>query len=414
TVRRAARNENLILANVEIEMLEALFRQLSDTSYKAMARFKNLLLDDLRVTNKLTSLTRMMDRHFTVDPNTHMFIGSFEFKPKSSLNPVPLRQLSAQLESLYICITSVPQSPYSSSQNTEIETHVDVIVKNPEIILLEDQHNPNSNCLVLDLALQMRMITVDEDIKLYGWLKDLTVYSSNFAELKNSRNSNSKIKYRILQPAKADVIMILDNKQQKIDVRISDIIVSIAPAAVRTLIGVTSSLGTLQTTVQETEKVNVKTLFKPKPFKDANFWFTQDAEEKEKELETVDILETVTGLPSQLKEAKEEEKKRKENEENIDIQKPLIQQLIFTLETIEVKLEVGLGSITKSVVAMCLSNLTADIKNWSSELSLSSTVNVEAALFNERMLTWEPLIEPTINETGNTSSPWCITCSIIP
>ncbi|CAF3380389.1 unnamed protein product [Rotaria sp. Silwood1] len=481
TVRRAARNENLILANVEIEMLEALFRQLSDTSYKAMARFKNLLLDDLRVTNKLTSLTRMMDRHFTVDPNTHMFIGSFEFKPKSSLNPVPLRQLSAQLESLYICISldylmtlqdffisglpsninnnisssdtskstktnqieseenrvktderlsrsstaiqrpstapskaSVPQSPYSSSQNTEIETHVDVIVKNPEIILLEDQHNPNSNCLVLDLALQMRMITVDEDIKLYGWLKDLTVYSSNFAELKNSRNSNSKIKYRILQPAKADVIMILDNKQQKIDVRISDIIVSIAPAAVRTLIGVTSSLGTLQTTVQETEKVNVKTLFKPKPFKDANFWFTQDAEEKEKELETVDILETVTGLPSQLKEAKEEEKKRKENEENIDIQKPLIQQLIFTLETIEVKLEVGLGSITKSVVAMCLSNLTADIKNWSSELSLSSTVNVEAALFNERMLTWEPLIEPTINETGNTSSPWCITCSIIP
>ncbi len=40
--------------------------------------------------------------------------------------------------------------------------------------------------------------------------------------------------------------MIMDKQQQKIDVRISDIIVSIAPAAVRTLIGVTSSLGTLQ------------------------------------------------------------------------------------------------------------------------------------------------------------------------
>ncbi len=40
--------------------------------------------------------------------------------------------------------------------------------------------------------------------------------------------------------------MIMDKEQQKIDVRISDIIVSIAPAAVRTLIGVTSSLGTLQ------------------------------------------------------------------------------------------------------------------------------------------------------------------------
>jgi hypothetical protein len=30
---------------------------------------------------------------------------------------------------------------------------VDVIVKNPEIILLEDQHNSNSNCLVLDVSL---------------------------------------------------------------------------------------------------------------------------------------------------------------------------------------------------------------------------------------------------------------------
>jgi hypothetical protein len=108
----------------------------------------------------------------------------------------------------------------------------------------------------------MRMISVGNDTKLYGWLKDLTVYSSNFAELKDSKNSGSKIKYRvnskffiyfskfifiqILQPAKADIIMIMDNEQQKVDLRISDIIVSIAPAAVKTLIAVTSSLGALQ------------------------------------------------------------------------------------------------------------------------------------------------------------------------
>ena len=54
------------------------------------------------------------------------------------------------------------------------------------------------------------------------------------------------VPFQILQPAKADVIMIMDKEQQKIDVRVSDIIVSIAPAAVKTLIGVTSSLGTLQ------------------------------------------------------------------------------------------------------------------------------------------------------------------------
>jgi hypothetical protein len=38
------------------------------------------------------------------------------------------------------------------------------------------------------------------------------------------------------------------------------------------------------------------------------------------------------------------------------------------LNTIELKLEVGLGSVTKSVVAMCLSNIAADVQNWSSNV----------------------------------------------
>jgi len=46
------------------------------------------------------------------------------------------------------------------------------------------------------------MINVGEDTKLYVWLKDLTVYSSNFAELKDSKNSGSKIKYRVMKKNK--------------------------------------------------------------------------------------------------------------------------------------------------------------------------------------------------------------------
>ncbi|CAF1265249.1 unnamed protein product [Rotaria sordida] len=473
SVRRGPRNDNLKLANVQIDTFEALFRQHSDGSYKATARVKNFLLDDLRATNSSTSVTRMMDRHFTVDPNAHMFVTSFEFKPKNQSRATGLRQLTAQLESLYICIsldylmtlqdffvsglpsgnTETPRqaeqqaittteqpendqnraktdkkptpapsristaSPKPTTTQTttapnadaEVETRIDVSVKNPEIILLEDQHNSNSNCLVLDLALQLRMITIDNNTQLYGWLKNLTVYSSNFAELRDSNNAGSKIKYRILQPAKADIYLTMNNEQQKMDVRISDIIVSIAPAAIRTVIGVTSSLGTLQATVkEETEKLNSKSLFNPKPIKDGNFWFTKDYGKKS---QPTDESEAAKTNPSQQKAIKQEENKTKENEE---VQKPLAQQLVLTLETIEVKLEVGLGSVTKSVVAMCLSNLTADVQNWSSNMSLASTINVEAALFNENTLSWEPLIEPTVAFEGARISPWCITCSIVP
>jgi hypothetical protein len=47
-------------------------------------------------------------------------------------------------------------------------------------------------------------------------------------------------------------------------------------------------------------------------------------------------------------------------------------------------------------------------------MTLASTVNVEAALFNSHMLSWEPLIEPTIDGGGTHLSPWGITCSILP
>ncbi len=41
------------------------------------------------------------------------------------------------------------------------------------------------------------MTIINNDTQLYGSLKELTVYSSNFAELKNAKDSGSKIKYRV-------------------------------------------------------------------------------------------------------------------------------------------------------------------------------------------------------------------------
>lgn len=95
------------------------------------------------------------------------------------------------------------------------------------------------------------------------------------------------------------------------------------------------------------------------------------------------------------------------------------------------KLEVGLGSVTKPVAAMCLSKMNANVQNWSSEVRkssyfssyfiysilqmvLSSTINIEAALFNEHTFTWEPLIEPAIDPAGNHFTPWGVSCSIAP
>ncbi|CAF4694073.1 unnamed protein product [Rotaria sp. Silwood1] len=265
--------------------------------------------------------------------------------------------------------TSVTSSKPTTTQNIdiEVETRIDISVKNPGIILLEGQHSSNSNCLVFDLALQLRMININNNTQLYILLKNLTVYSSNFANLKDSNNSRSKIKYRILQPTKTDIYLMMNNEQQKMDVQISNIIVNIAPTTIQTIIGVISSLGTLQIL-------------------------------KKKKRQQTDELEIVQDTSSQQKAIKEEEE---------ETQKPLTQQLILTLKTIEVKLEVGLGSVTKAVVTLCLSNLTTDI-------SLVSTINIEVVLFNENILSWESLIKPAITFESAHNPPWCITCSTLP
>ena len=43
----------------------------------------------------------------------------------------------------------------------------------------------------------MQMISVGSETKLYGWLSDLTVYSSNLGALKDTGDSLSKVKYRV-------------------------------------------------------------------------------------------------------------------------------------------------------------------------------------------------------------------------
>ena len=49
-------------------------------------------------------------------------------------------------EEIFVFLAATPNA------DAEVETALEVLVKHPEVILLEDQHNANSNCLVLDVS----------------------------------------------------------------------------------------------------------------------------------------------------------------------------------------------------------------------------------------------------------------------
>jgi len=60
--------------------------------------------------------------------------------------------VSKNLFILKILFLAAAPPPPPPTADADVETKLDVVIRNPEIILLEDQHNSNSNCLVLDVS----------------------------------------------------------------------------------------------------------------------------------------------------------------------------------------------------------------------------------------------------------------------
>ncbi|CAF3043906.1 unnamed protein product, partial [Rotaria sp. Silwood2] len=293
------------------------------------------------------------------------------------------------------------------SARSDVDTNVKIEVKPSQLILFEDQNNNNSNCLVLNFSFLMQLINNGDDTKISSSIKDLAFYGSNFQQLKDS-----KMKYSILKRSEINAMIMMNSDEQKIDLNIGDLTINIDPALIKTFAHLSSSINKKQEQVhpkEEKEKINSKSIFDPKPFKDSTFWFIQNSEEKKELMEDLDLLEITTGLPSQ----KKNELKQKEKEKSIQKYQNLSQELIVNLKIIQIQLELGKGDATRPVVALCLSNIFAQIENWSTDILVNSSVQLELALFNDHLLAWEPLIEPIIDERGIVQCPWTITCETL-
>lgn len=89
-------------AKVEIELFQVNYRQLSDMSYKVSTRIKNVQCDDLRKTHKTDTVQRVIDRHFTVDPNEYMLVASLDFKPNDQTYSMARQQCNKFIKSSII------------------------------------------------------------------------------------------------------------------------------------------------------------------------------------------------------------------------------------------------------------------------------------------------------------------------
>jgi hypothetical protein len=75
--QQISRDENSKFIYLTIQMIEANFKQLPDSTYYAKAQIQHLLLDDLRQDN---NISRLINKNFTVDQNTPLLTVTVQLK----------------------------------------------------------------------------------------------------------------------------------------------------------------------------------------------------------------------------------------------------------------------------------------------------------------------------------------------
>ncbi|CAF3768117.1 unnamed protein product [Adineta steineri] len=464
-------DQNAKLLYLEFENIQIDFQQFSNATYNGQAQIFNLIVDYLYSNDNENSIKRIIDKNWNIEQDKPILSINLQYKPSNDDNSTFIRQVDGGLENFYICISPnylislkdfftskiaiqkgvnretiinankqicndmnneipppakfVSKYPLKQESNEEetsvdddseittndqdssfsVENKINLNIKSCQFIVIEDETNQNSNCLVLELSVAMRMMNANKTNKSEGSFENLTIYASNFEELKQS-----KIKYDILQPTKINVTLVTNPNEQIIDVRIGNISVNINPTLISTIASLKNSMGKQQTNITyEKDKINSKSIFDPKPFKDSSFWFIQDPQEKEDTLEQTDILEITTGTPSKRKSIIQQQNKQKK----IHKHKNIHQQLTVSLKTAEAKIQYGSGLTTRPVLALCLSEIFTHLENWSTDLSITASIQIELALFNDHLLAWEPLIEPIIDQRSHNISPWSIKCQTV-
>ncbi|GIY23535.1 vacuolar protein sorting-associated protein 13 [Caerostris darwini] len=401
TVGVCERKQSCSIAEVEVKMLEAHAEMMNDSSMLAQVFLIDVHLDDTRNTRK-SGITRLMQRS-TSDESGNMI--HVEFNQSSSGDKRV--QTTVSSFTLVFCLDYImmlqeffagSQSTTPSTDSTEVTTKQPVTtashsmsddslsqasgstviflkVQRPDIVLVEDIEDPDSNAIFLNNEIDLRVNMSDSSQAITGSIKNLTFYTACFNCDKRHETSA-----KILSPCDIDIQCNFREHSQHMDVMFRDLILHISPGTVHLLTNILSSIVS-EPVVEECEtkkeKEDFSDLWNEKDLKDSKYWF----------------LETVNA-----EEAFSEEKE----DSMYNLPSPVHQQMLFTMRKVIITIEAGVGTRTVPMLLM-ESSFQADIRDWASNIYIGSSFSLEMSYYNEKIAVWEPLIEPIETSKGHRS-----------
>ncbi|XP_043520217.1 vacuolar protein sorting-associated protein 13 isoform X6 [Frieseomelitta varia] len=258
---------------------------------------------------------------------------------------------------------------------------INIHVEKPDIILLEDMDDINSNCIILNTELLLKVRLMDEHQIITGSIKDLSILAGIYNPMKRSDWI-----YQVLRPCSISVAgSTPDGKGLHIDICCTDIHLSVSPGVIEILNKVVHTATKTEEQDQEvvvTEE-NYEGLWIVTPFEESDFWF----------LKTEVGIEAIEDFVYS-------------DDEDTTVYKPEL--AIISAPTILFTLEAGVGNKTLPMLLLHI-GFQSNINDWSTKtMNIESTMSVIMAYYNSCLALWEPLIEP-IEEIKNEkliSTPW--------
>lgn len=402
------RDPKKCLGHFELQLFDIDFKMQSDNSMQAMIILKDTILDDNRP-DKQNGIKRMIQRYSKgpSSPGTDNMIDVNFIQ-----NPAADKDISVKVTNLHICVcldflmtlsnfftkgmadappppaiqgkeSTKPVKPPAAAPPVRPTSSmlINVMISVPEIVMIEDQSNPDTNALVLYSDIKFKMQATPDTTTMSADVRDLQIVSATFTkkEIGGTQILNScEIAFHSSAPF---------NEGQHMQIQTSDLVFNISPATIRTMTAIATGFST-QPSEEDTDEENKipENLWSIKPLQECDFWYLQSVANEDVSPSDMTTEETDVEIT------------------------PRGEQLLMNIPTLVIKLEGGVGQRTVPLLIV-ESLFDGEVKDWSSKLNVQCSMDLEVAYYNENLAVWEPLIEPVIQ--NNKKKRWELTAEVI-
>jgi len=397
------------LARFTLYVLSIKGSMLSDGTLSTSVLLLDCLLDDTR-TKQSGKICRYMERKSDEKNNRSMVDITFQLKDNAMfvdmrvysfiliLNLNHLLEVStffteSKEQTANIPTTTVSKTSKTSSglpgtsssfqemketQESDKMLSVSIKCEQPDIILVENMDDINTNAIIMNVEITMKLRMQGTHLFISGALTDLELFSCCF-----NPERRKETKAQILRKATLNVQGSTPPGQGlHMDVATTNLRLAVSPGTIELLnrVMVAFTQAKIESDEESEVEKDYSKIWTVGKLTDTDYWFLK-----------TEVAEDAAEMIS------------------LEQPKPKLDEVcLLQIPSLVITLEAGVG--TKTLPMLLLeTNMQATVRNWSSKLSVDSTTSLQMSYYNSQLALWEPLIEP-IEKTRpgfpSTHIPW--------